>query len=79
MTTYVTRYFLNCLGLNADTLEEIGDIDVCCPGFHQCVDRSFEGDKEDCQECREDSLNAMEAIDREGYKFDAMEAVKKGG
>lgn len=40
--------------------------DSSCPGFHQCVDRSFEGGKFDCEECKEDALNAMEAGRRGG-------------
>jgi len=49
-----------------------------CPGFHECVSRHFDGNKEDCQECREDALEAAEAIDKEGYVFDAKESVEKG-
>jgi len=61
MTTNITGWFINLLGLDDEALEEIGGIDDPCHGFHGCIGRSFESGKEDCEECREDYLNAEEA------------------
>jgi hypothetical protein len=29
-----------------------------CGGFHACVNRTFEHDLEDCEECKEDAMTA---------------------
>ncbi len=30
-----------------------------CNGFHHCSNRKFDHEKEDCQECKQDVINAF--------------------
>ena len=64
----------NTLDSFDDRLESYDD---SCPGFHQCVDRNYETGKEDCEECKQDTLNAMNAFPEVGVDIVGKDRVRK--